>query len=73
MPSWLAKGVQTFRALRNEEHFSVARKLLEPTNIPIVEIGAILGVASLSVFTEAFLRLSGTPPTAWRTRSSDTT
>ncbi|MCL5779160.1 AraC family transcriptional regulator [Limibaculum sp. FT325] len=62
----LADEGQTFEALRDEVRFAVARELLELTDIPIGEIGAILGFASPSVFTDAFRRMSGMPPSVWR-------
>ena len=68
----LADEGQTFGALRDEVRVAVARELLELTDIPVGEIGAILGFASPSVFSEAFSRISGTPPSIWRTRASET-
>jgi AraC-like DNA-binding protein len=65
----LADEGQTFGALRDEVRFAVGRELLELTDIPIGDIGAILGFASPSVFADAFRRASGTPPSAWRARA----
>jgi len=62
---------QTFEALRDEVRFSVARELLELTDIPIGEIGGHLAFASPSVFTDSFRRMSGTSPSAWRARASE--
>ncbi len=67
----LSKEGQTFGALRDDVRTAVARELLELTDIPIGEIGAILGYASPSVFTDAFCRVSGTPPSSWRARASE--
>jgi AraC-like DNA-binding protein len=67
----LAVEGQTFAVLRDEVRLSVARELLELTDIPIGEIGAIVGFASPSVFTDAFGRLSGTSPSAWRAKASE--
>lgn len=60
---------ETFTSLRNEVLFSVACELLELTDIPIGEIGAFLGFASPSVFTDAFRRIRGTSPSEWRARA----
>ncbi len=68
----LADEGQTFGALRDEVCYSVARELLELTDIPIGEIGAILGFASPSVFTDAYRRMSGSNPSAWRAKASET-
>jgi len=62
----LAEHGDTFGNLRDGVRFAVARELLELTNIPVGEIGAILSFASPSVFTDAFSRVSGTTPSAWR-------
>lgn len=64
----LARERQTFRSLRDDVRFAVARELLELTEIPIGEIAAILAFASPGVFTEAFRRLSGTSPSQWRAK-----
>jgi transcriptional regulator GlxA family with amidase domain len=51
--------------------FSVARELLELTDIPIGDVGTILAFASPSVFTDFFRRLSGKPPSTWRAQASE--
>lgn len=66
----LAEEGQTFRALRDDVRFAVARELLELTDIPIGEIGEILDFASSGVFADAFHRLSGASPSKWRERAS---
>jgi AraC-like DNA-binding protein len=68
----LAGEGQTFETLRDEVRFSVARELLELTDIPVGEIGAILAFASPGVFTDAFRRVSATSPSAWRATASRT-
>ncbi|MBK0329692.1 AraC family transcriptional regulator [Rhodobacteraceae bacterium F11138] len=64
----LVQEGQSFRALRDDVRFAVARELLELTEIPIGEIAAILAFASPGVFSEAFRRLSGTSPSRWRAK-----
>lgn len=62
----LAAEGQSFEGLRDEVRQAMARELLELTDIPIGEIGAILAFASPGVFAEAFRRMTGTTPSAWR-------
>jgi AraC-like DNA-binding protein len=62
----LADEGQTFVALRDQVRFAGARELLELTDIPVGDIGAILGFASPGVFTDAFRRISGKSPSVWR-------
>jgi len=66
----LADEGQTFRALRDDVCFAVARELLELTNIPVGEISAILGFSAPSVLTTTFRRLSGKTPSEWRASAS---
>lgn len=61
----LVEGAQ-FAALRDEISFTVARELIELTNLPMSDIAASLGFASPSVFSESFHRWSGTSPRQWR-------
>lgn len=58
----LASEGTTFAALRDDVRFSVARELLDLTDIPIGEIGAILSFASPGVFSETFRRWTGATP-----------
>lgn len=62
----LAKKDQTFGLLRDAVRFSVAKELLELTDIPLGDIAAHLWYASPGVFSGAFRRLSGTTPSEWR-------
>jgi AraC-like DNA-binding protein len=65
----LADEGQTFRALRDDVCFAVARELLELTDIPVGEISAILGFSAPSVLTTMFRRISGKTPSQWRAAS----
>ena len=56
----------TFAALRDEVRLTVARALLERTELPIGEIASVLGFASPGIFSEAFQRQTGTAPSKWR-------
>ncbi|MCE8540244.1 AraC family transcriptional regulator [Ruegeria pomeroyi] len=67
----LTEEGQTFGALRDEVRFLVARELLELTDIPVGEIGALLAFASPSVFADSFRRISCTSPSAWRARAPE--
>ena len=62
----LADEGQTFRALREQVCFAVARELLELTDIPVSEISAIVGFSAPSVLTTMFRRITGKTPSAWR-------
>ncbi len=62
----LAKEGRTFGVQRDAVRFSVAKELLELTDIPVSDIAAHLWYASPGVFSGAFRRLSGTTPSAWR-------
>ncbi|MEY8828310.1 AraC family transcriptional regulator [Sedimentitalea sp. XS_ASV28] len=66
----LAQEGETFRSLRDDVRFSVARELLDLTEIPIGEIAAMLAFASPGVFSDAFRRRSGTSPSLWRAKTS---
>lgn len=56
----------SFSALCDEVRLSVARELLDLTNLPIADIAAATGAASASVFSETFRRWTGTTATEWR-------
>jgi AraC-like DNA-binding protein len=62
----LADEGQTFRALREQVCFAVARELLELTDIPVSEISAILGFSAPSVLSTMFRRITGKTPSACR-------
>ncbi len=62
----LAAEGHTFEETRDRVRFSVAREMLEFTDIPVGEIGAMISFASPGVFSEAFARWSSMSPSAWR-------
>jgi len=62
-----ARGT-TFRDLLNGTRFEVACQLLSGTRLSITEISLIFGYADTAVFTRAFERHCGLPPSAWRAR-----
>lgn len=53
---------QWLRARRMEK----ARELLETTDLPMIEVGALVGLESPSTFATAFRKLVGTSPSAYR-------
>nr|WP_294543206.1 AraC family transcriptional regulator [uncultured Rhodopila sp.] len=57
-----------FRDLTARARFQLARQLLSETGMSITDIGLALGYADISVFSRAFLRWSGLPPSGWRAR-----
>jgi len=59
-----------FRDLTAKARFQLARQLLAETGMSITDIGLALGYADISVFSRAFLRWSGLPPSEWRARQS---
>lgn len=62
----LAAEGQSFSRLQDEVRFALARDLLAGTDLPVGEIGAVLGFAAPGVFSESFRRWSGSSPTVWR-------
>jgi len=60
-----AKGT-TFQAVLDRVRFEAARQLLEGTRLPLDDIAASLGYASVSPFMRSFRRWSGTTPGHWR-------
>lgn len=62
----LAEEQTSFEALSDAIRYGAAREYLDLTDLPVSEIGAALAYASPGVFAEAFRRLSGLSPTAWR-------
>jgi AraC-like DNA-binding protein len=60
----------SYQALVDEVRYEVARQLLSDTTIPMTAIAQSLHFADASVFTRAFRRWSGMPPTRWRARAS---
>lgn len=60
----------SYRELVGKIRFEVARQLLMNTSMSIIKISTTLGYADPSVFTRAFRRWSGIPPSDWRMRNS---
>lgn len=60
-----AEGV-TFQEILDQVRFEVARELLAESHVPIDDIAATLGYASVSPFVRSFGRWSGTTPGRWR-------
>ena len=61
----------SFRDLRDQVRFSVARELLDLTEIPVGEIAAAVAFASAGVFTDAFRRYNGESPSVRRARFAE--
>lgn len=60
----------SFQALVDEVRHEVACQLLSDTALSMVRIAHSLQFADASVFTRAFRRWSGMPPTRWRARNA---
>lgn len=60
-----AKGT-TFQAVLDRVRFEAARQLLESTRLPLDDVAASLGYASVSPFMRSFRRWTGTTPGHWR-------
>lgn len=56
----------TFRELLSETRFEVACQLLGGTRLSITQISSAIGYAETAVFSRAFERWSGLPPSEWR-------
>jgi AraC-like DNA-binding protein len=56
----------TFQQVLDEVRYAVARELLEQSSIPMHDVAAALGYASLAPFMRAFRRWSGASPGDWR-------
>jgi AraC-like DNA-binding protein len=56
----------SFRDLRNQARFDVARELLAGTLIPVTDLALVLGYTEISAFTHAFRRWAGAAPSQWR-------
>jgi len=63
-----AEGL-TFETVRDEVRFTLARELLDLTDLPIGDISASLAFATHAAFIRAFRRWSGMTPSQWRTAS----
>ncbi|HEV7260650.1 MAG TPA: AraC family transcriptional regulator ligand-binding domain-containing protein [Bosea sp. (in: a-proteobacteria)] len=66
----LSEEGRTFEELRDEMRFTVARELLEMTDLRIGDISQAVALASPGVFAETFCRWSGMTPTRWRQRAA---
>ncbi len=55
-----------FHLLLEETKFEVARQLVRDTNIPLVQIAAVLNYSEAGAFSRAFKRWSGINPAQWR-------
>jgi AraC-like DNA-binding protein len=62
----LASEGLTFEAVRDQVRYTMARELLDLTDLTIGEISAALAFASQAVFAQAFRRWSGLAPSVWR-------
>lgn len=60
-----AEGV-TFEAVRDDVRFTLARELLEMTDLPVASVASALAYATHGAFIDAFRRWSGTTPRRWR-------
>jgi AraC-like DNA-binding protein len=68
----LAASGTTFKALADEERFSLSKDMLANSSLDVGHIAASLDYADSSAFTRAFRRWTGTTPAAWRAaRSAD--
>ncbi|MCX5516718.1 AraC family transcriptional regulator [Kaistia algarum] len=56
----------SFRALLKQTQIDVAKRLMTGTRLSITAIGAALGYADTSAFSNAFRRMTGQSPRAWR-------
>jgi AraC-like DNA-binding protein len=64
----LASEGTTFEAIRDEVRFTVARELLDMTDLPIAAVAPALAFSSHGAFIAAFRRWTGTTPKEWRAR-----
>ncbi len=62
----LQRDETSFRALLNQTRVDVAQRLLAGTRLSVTDIGAALGYGDTSAFSNAFRRLCGASPSAWR-------
>src|SRR4051812_3252384 len=58
----------SFRAVADEVRFEVARHLVVDTNMPLVQISAVLDFSEPAAFTRAFQRWSGVSPSLLRSQ-----
>lgn len=64
----LADEGSSLHQLVSEARLTVARQLLEVTQMPISEIAASLNYSDITAFSRAFRGWTGTPPSEWRSR-----
>ncbi|MFO1104674.1 MAG: AraC family transcriptional regulator [Amaricoccus sp.] len=62
----LAREETSFRTLLGHTRIDVAQRLLSETRLSVTDIGAALGYADTSAFSNAFRRLAGASPSGWR-------
>ena len=67
----LASQGLTFSAILEEEKIDLARHYLGEGDLPISEIGWLLGYREISAFTHAFKRWTGLTPKQWRSQASE--
>jgi AraC-like DNA-binding protein len=56
----------TFKALRDEVRFAVARELLELTTLSMGDVSSALAFSTQGTFSDAFCRWAGKSPSLWR-------
>lgn len=62
----LKREETSFRALLNQTRVDVAQRLLKGTRLSVTDVGAALGYADTSAFSNAFRRMCGESPSDWR-------
>jgi len=65
---YLKAAGTSFRAVADEVRFEVARHLVVDTNMPLVQISAVLDFSEPAAFTRAFQRWSGVSPSQLRSQ-----
>jgi AraC-like DNA-binding protein len=58
----------TFEAIRDDVRFTLARELLDMTDLPIGDISRAVAFSTHGAFVAAFHRWAGLPPREWRAR-----
>ena len=62
-----------FSNILGQVRYEFAQQMLRDTNLPIADIGLLLGYAESAAFIHAFRRWSGMTATAWRSRNQQVT
>lgn len=62
-----------FSNILDQVRYEFAQQMLRDTNLPIADIGLLLGYAESAAFNHAFRRWSGMTATAWRSGNQSTT